>query len=41
MTNQMFINLIPYIIGGVLVWFIIAYFTNSSIIKAATGRASA
>ena len=22
--NQMFINLIPYIIGGVLVWFIIA-----------------
>ena len=37
MTNQMFINLIPYIIGGVLVWFIIAYFTNSSIIKAATG----
>lgn len=37
MTNQMFINLIPYIIGGVLVWFIIAYFANSSIIKAATG----
>lgn len=37
MTNEMFINLIPYIIGGVLIWFIIAYFANASIIKSATG----
>lgn len=36
-TNQMFIEVIPYIIGGVLIWFIIAYFANASIIKAATG----
>lgn len=37
MANQMFIEVIPYIIGGVLIWFIIAYFANASIIKAATG----
>lgn len=37
LTNQMFIEIIPYIIGGVLIWFIIAYFANASIIKAATG----
>lgn len=37
LANQMFIEIIPYIIGGVLIWFIIAYFANASIIKAATG----
>lgn len=37
LANQMFIEVIPYIIGGVLIWFIIAYFANASIIKAATG----
>lgn len=36
-ANQMFIEAIPYVIGGVLIWFIIAYFANASIINAATG----
>jgi heat shock protein HtpX len=27
----------PYIIGGVVVWFLIAYFANTSIIQSATG----
>lgn len=37
LVNEMFINLIPYIVGGVAIWFVIAYFANTSIIKAATG----
>lgn len=36
-TTAMFINILPYVIGGVLIWFIIAYFTNTSIINGATG----
>lgn len=40
MTNEMFINLIPYIVGGVLIWFLIAYFANASIINSATGAHS-
>lgn len=33
----LFFRLAPYVLGGVLVWFLIAYFANTSLIKAATG----
>ncbi len=36
-ANEMFIHIVPYVIGGVLLWFVIAYFANTSIINAATG----
>lgn len=36
-TNTMFIDIVPYVIGVVLIWFIIAYFTNTRIINSATG----
>ncbi|MDR2129929.1 MAG: M48 family metallopeptidase [Odoribacteraceae bacterium] len=31
------LHVAPYVIGGVLVWFLIAYFANTAIINAATG----
>lgn len=37
MVMDIFMSSIPYVIGGVLIWFIIAYFTNTSIINSATG----
>lgn len=36
-STAMFIHLAPYVLGGVLLWFTIAYFANTSIINAATG----
>ncbi len=36
-TNEMFVQVVPYVIGGVLIWFLIAYFANTSIIASATG----
>ena len=30
-------NLAPYLLGGVAVWFVIAYFANTAIIRSATG----
>lgn len=36
-TVSMFIQMAPYVLGGVLVWFIIAYFANTRIINSATG----
>ena len=33
----MFLHVVPYVIGGVLIWFLIAYFANTSIIRSATG----
>lgn len=36
-STGMFVNLVPYVIGGVLIWFLIAYFANTSIINSATG----
>lgn len=36
-TIDLFINVAPYAIGGVFIWFIIAYFSNTSIINSATG----
>lgn len=39
-TNAMFIQILPYVVGAVGLWFVIAYFANTSIIKAATGSQS-
>lgn len=36
-TTSMFVHILPYVIGGVLIWFLIAYFANTSIINSATG----
>lgn len=36
-ATALFIHLAPYVFGGVLIWFLIAYFANTSIIKSATG----
>ena len=33
----LFIQLVPYVLGGVLIWFLIAYFANAHIINSATG----
>ena len=37
MINPLFINALPYTMGIVLIWFLIAFWMNTSIIKAATG----
>ncbi|NDV64492.1 M48 family metallopeptidase [Bacteroides sp. 224] len=34
---EMFVQIAPYAIGGVFIWFMIAYFANTSIINKATG----
>ena len=39
-SMELFVQIVPYVIGGVLVWFIIAYFANTSIINSATGSHS-
>lgn len=36
-TNAMFAECAPYALGGTLVWFVIAYFANTQIIKSSTG----
>lgn len=36
-VNYMFINTIPWVVGIVGIWFIIAYFFNTSMIRHATG----
>jgi len=33
----MFLDLAPYVLGAVVIWFVIAYFANTSIIRSATG----
>ncbi len=35
-VNGYFLRTIPFVIGGVLIWFLIAYFAHSSMIKMAT-----
>lgn len=40
MSLQLFVQIAPYVIGGVFIWFIIAYFANTSIINSATGSHS-
>jgi len=37
MTMELFVQIAPYAIGGVLIWFLIAFFANTSIINSATG----
>jgi len=37
MATSTFTNLFPWVLGGVLIWFLIAYFANTSIINSATG----
>ena len=34
---RLFVEMAPYVLGGVILWFIIAYFANTSIIESATG----
>lgn len=34
---ELFVAVSPYVIGGVLLWFLIAYFSNVAIINSATG----
>ena len=36
LVNEMFIHAAPFVFGGVLVWFLIAFFINTSIIQNAT-----
>ena len=36
-ANSVFLKSAPYAFGGVLIWFVIAYFFNTLIIKASTG----
>lgn len=36
-VNYYFVHTIPWVIGGVALWFVIAYFTNSDMVKYATG----
>lgn len=36
-TVALFLHLAPYVLGGILIWFLIAYFANTSLINAATG----
>lgn len=35
-VNEMFISVAPVVLGGVLIWFLIAYFANTAIIQNAT-----
>lgn len=39
-VNAYFVGAIPYVVVGVGVWFAIAYFSNTAMIKAATGSRS-
>lgn len=36
-VNHYFLNTIPWVIAGVGVWFLIAYFSNTAMVRAATG----
>lgn len=36
-VSYYFFNALPWVVGGVAIWFIIAYLFNSSMVKAATG----
>lgn len=39
-VNMQFVSCVPWVVGGVAVWFLIAYFSNASMVKAATGARS-
>lgn len=36
-VNYTFTGVVPWLIGGVLIWFLIAWYANTSIIRSATG----
>ena len=36
-VNSQFLAALPWVVGGVGIWFAIAYFTNASMVRAATG----
>lgn len=36
-VNGYFVSTVPWVIGGVALWFVIAYFANTSMIRRATG----
>ena len=37
LSIDIFISSVPYVMGAILIWFLIAYFSNTSIINRATG----
>lgn len=37
LVNYYFLNALPWVVGGVTLWFVIAYFSNASMIRHATG----
>ena len=37
MVNHFFLSSLPYTMGIVIIWFLIAYWANTSIINSATG----
>ena len=39
-VNANFLQTMPWVVGGVAIWFLIAYFSNASMVKAATGARS-
>lgn len=36
-VNYYFVNALPWVVGGVAIWFAIAYFSNTAMVRAATG----
>jgi len=40
MTNEMFLSISPWVIGGCAIWFLIAYFSNTAMIRSATSSHS-
>ncbi|HQK71337.1 MAG TPA: protease, partial [Bacteroidales bacterium] len=36
-VNNSFLRVFPFITAGVIIWFIVAYFSHSAMIRAATG----
>lgn len=36
-VNTLFLQAVPWIVGAVAIWFVIAYFFNASMVRAATG----
>ena len=39
-TNESFLYVVPWVLGGCLVWFLIAYFSNTAMIRSATSSHS-
>ena len=39
-VNYYFLSALPWIVGGVGIWFLIAYFSNAAMVRSATGARS-